>query len=102
MLTAPLTADGEVRLDERDPAVRDRLDGVLVDVDPDDLDSAGGQRHRGGQPDVAQTDDGDAAVEHLTHAVSPIGSAMDGVVGTAACTEALAHSRPTKAVLVTR
>ena len=67
MLTAPLTRDGQVRLDERHLAALDRVDGARVDVDADDLDAAGGQDDRGRQADVAEADDGDAAAENVIH-----------------------------------
>ena len=50
----------------------DRLDGVRVDVDADDLDAAGGQRGGGRQADVAEADDRDAAGEQVIHADSSL------------------------------
>ena len=52
--------DGQVRLGERRLAPVDPLDDVGVHVDAGDLEPAGGQRHRGRQPDVAEPDHGGA------------------------------------------
>ena len=51
--------DAQVRFHKRHVTVVNGVHGVLVQIDPDDLQTVGGQDGCRGQPDVTQADDGD-------------------------------------------
>ena len=71
----------EIGLDDVDGTPVDGVDGVLIEIDADDLDFARGKDGGGGQPDVAKADDGDGVESHaVLDFVDPGACVADGIV----------------------
>lgn len=78
----------EVGLDDVDGTTVDGVDGVLVEVDANDLDFARGKDGGGGQTDVAEADDGDGFEGHGGR------ERMNGALGQAGATVGAAAAVP--------